>query len=143
MSAPRQAPKPTPKPGKSTGFGVGMPAALHLNEFGRQVYEAFGHHPYLVGSATRGKYWRDVDVRLILPDDEFDALFPDHDLRHADDTDPKWSLLCTALAELAKLRTGLPVDFQVQRRTQANEQYPSASNYRFALGLVVHRRSDP
>ena len=53
------------------GPGVGMPAALLLDEFGSQVWSAFGSPPYLVGSALAGKKWRDVDVRLILSDEEY------------------------------------------------------------------------
>lgn len=49
-------------------MGVGMPAYLLLQEFGSQVWHAFGTPPYLVGSALDGKQWRDVDIRLILAD---------------------------------------------------------------------------
>ncbi|MFF7880995.1 hypothetical protein ACH40F_08045 [Streptomyces sp. NPDC020794] len=107
-----------------------MPAVLHLNAFGREIDEAFGHLPYLVGSAARGKTWRDVDVRLMLPDDEFDALFPDHTAPGR--CDGKWALLCAAISELGKQRTGLPIDFQIQRTTEANELY---GGVRHALGL--------
>ena len=110
--------------------GVGMPAALHLDAFGREIDAAFGHLPYLVGSASVGKVWRDVDVRLILPDDEFDALFPPVDPGQF--PDGLWSLLCAAISELAKARTGLPVDFQIQRQTYANDRFPGV---RQALGL--------
>lgn len=110
--------------------GVGMPAALHLEAFGREIDDAFGHLPYLVGSAAVGKQWRDVDVRLILPDDEFDTLFPTHTrpARH----DGRWGLLCAAISELARQRTGLPVDFQIQRQSFANDRYPGP---RLALGI--------
>lgn len=108
-----------------------MPAMLHLNAWGREVGEAFGHAPYLVGSAARGKTWRDVDVRLILPDDEFDALLP----RTGNGCmDSRWSLLCTAIAELGRLRTGLPIDFQIQRASEANEMYDGV---RHALGMHI------
>ncbi|NUO43678.1 MAG: hypothetical protein HOV82_16770 [Streptomyces sp.] len=110
--------------------GVGMPAALHLDAFGREVDAAFGHLPYLVGSATRGKQWRDVDVRLILPDDEFDALFPP--VEPGQFPDGLWGLLCAAISELARQRTGLPVDFQIQRQSYANDRHPGP---RMALGL--------
>jgi FAD/FMN-containing dehydrogenase len=40
--------------------GVGMPAALHLDAFGREIEDAFGHLPYLVGTAAYGKQWRDL-----------------------------------------------------------------------------------
>jgi hypothetical protein len=109
--------------------GVGMPAALHLDAFGREIEAAFGHLPYLVGTASTGKTWRDVDVRLILPDDEFDALFPSVENGQPDG---RWGLLCAAISELARQRTGLPVDFQIQRQSYANDRYPGV---RQALGL--------
>jgi hypothetical protein len=113
--------------------GVGMPALLHLDVFGREIEEAFGHLPYLVGSAARGKEWRDVDVRLMLPDDEFDALFPKH--TRPDQTDGRWALICAAISELGRVRTGLPIDFQIQRTTEANELYEGV---RHALGLRLY-----
>ena len=112
--------------------GVGMPAALHLDAFGREINDAFGHLPYLVGSAAVGKEWRDVDVRLILPDDEFDRLFPP--VAPGQFPDGLWSLLCAAISELARQRTGLPVDFQIQRASFANGRFPRA-HVRQALGL--------
>jgi hypothetical protein len=115
---------------KTGAAGIGMPATLHLNAFGREISEAFGHLPYLVGSSAVGKEWRDVDVRLMLPDDEFDTLFPDH--MRPSRCDGKWSLLCAAISELGRIRTGLPIDFQIQRTTDANEQY---DGIRHALGL--------
>jgi hypothetical protein len=113
-------------------IGVGMPAMLHLEAFGREINDAFGHLPYLVGTAATGKTWRDVDVRLILPDDEFDALFPQHTAPAR--LDGMWGLLCAALSELARVRTGLPVDFQIQSMTHANTRYP-VSEPRHALGI--------
>lgn len=115
----------TPRP----MVGVGMPAALHLDAFGREIEAAFGHLPYLVGTAAIGKTWRDVDVRPILPDDEFDALLPPVEQGQPDG---RWGLLCAAISELARIRTGLPVDFQIQRQTYANNRYPGV---RHALGL--------
>ncbi|MFC7906434.1 hypothetical protein [Streptomyces nigra] len=115
---------------RTGAIGVGMPAVLHLNAFGREIEAAFGHLPYLVGSAAVGKQWRDVDVRLMLPDDEFDALFPGH--VKPGRCDGKWSLLCAAISELGRIRTGLPIDFQIQRTSDANERYDGV---RQALGL--------
>lgn len=117
--------QPQPRP----MVGVGMPAALHLEAFGREINDAFGHLPYLVGTAATGKTWRDVDVRLILSDDEFDQLFPPVS---SDQTDGRWGLICAAISELARQRTGLPVDFQIQRQSYANERFPGV---RLALGI--------
>jgi hypothetical protein len=101
------------------GNYVGMPGALHLDLFGQQVRAAFGHPPYLVGSATRLKQWRDVDVRLILPDAEFAAL----GLRCDGVPCAKLDSLNMAYAALARHMTGLPIDFQIQQQTRANARY--------------------
>jgi hypothetical protein len=119
---------------RDTGaISVGMPATLHLNAFGREIREAFGHVPYLVGSAARNKQWRDVDVRLMLPDVEFDALFPDY--APPGRTDGRWSLLCAAISELGRQRTGLPIDFQIQCQSIANELF--SKQPRHALGVYL------
>lgn len=111
-------------------MGVGMPATLRLEAFGSRVFDAYGHHPYLVGSAMRSKTWRDVDVRLMLPDDEFAVLFPDH--RKPPRLDLRWALLCDAISELGRQMTGLPIDFQFQQQTAANDEYDGP---RSPLGL--------
>ena len=116
-----------------TGPGVGMPASLHLSEFGSQVWSAFGHPPYLVGSALMGKAWRDVDVRLILPDDEYAACFPDDPEGKSQHQDGKWVALVMAFAALGKQLTGLPIDFQIQQQSRANALYAGP---RSALGIV-------
>ena len=57
-------------------IGTGMPHTTLLEAFGQWIYDAFGETAYQVGSSTTGKTWRDVDVRLILDDEQFHALFP-------------------------------------------------------------------
>jgi hypothetical protein len=103
-------------------WGVGMPATLKLNHFGREVEAFFGHVPYLVGSATRTTKWRDVDVRVILPDDEFDSTFGK--LTRPRCLNTRWNAACLAFAALGRAMTGLPIDFQIDRQTEANEEYP-------------------
>lgn len=88
------------------------------------VRRAFGHPPYLVGSAGLssagdGSPFRDVDVRLILPDDEFAAACP---------TRERWELLSLGIGAWLRERTGLPVDFQVQQMTAANERHGKPRN---------------
>jgi hypothetical protein len=118
-------------------MGVGMPAALYLQEFGSQVWAAFGEPPYLVGSALQGKQWRDVDVRLILPDQQYEAMFgnPD-DLSQL--TCGKWVSMCLAYSALGKQMTGLPIDFQIQQQSWANTHHDGP---RSALGFLALRMS--
>lgn len=89
---------------------------MRLNDACIRIYEAFGHSPYLVGSSGQRAGYRDVDVRSILPDDEFDAIFGGRLFF--------WSMFCLAVSEYLRAVTGLPVDYQVQRMTEANEKHP-------------------
>ncbi len=109
-----------------------MPALLHLNAWGREIFEAFGSTPYLVGSAARGKTWRDVDVRVMLNDAEFDEWFPEY--RSPGRTHDRWSFMCAAISEHGRQRTGLPIDFQFQRTSEANALYEGV---RHALGMYI------
>src|SRR4051812_46951624 len=79
---------------RGNGAGVGMPAYLWLNWFGSVVWDAFGEPPYLVGSATRGKGWRDVDVRLILDDAEYERWCGPWQREEA--LNDRWVALCLA-----------------------------------------------
>lgn len=100
----------------------------------RLVSRAFkGGPPYLVGTAGVGgsASYRDVDVRLMLDDGEFAEVCP---------TRERWELLCLAIGTYLSERTGLPIDFQVQRTREANERYggrprnPLGMSRRFAGG---------
>lgn len=107
--------------------GVGAPAYDYLELFGSLVWEAFCSPPYLVGSALHGKQWRDVDVRVILPDDIWTAW----GLGQPRDPSRKWVAMCMAFSELGRKMTGLPIDFQLQQQTFANERFKGS---RSALG---------
>ena len=75
------------------------------------VESALHETVYMVGSATDSREFRDVDVRVIMNDDKFDALFGDT----GNCTEPFWTLFCISVSAWLRDRTGLPVDFQVQR----------------------------
>lgn len=73
---------------------------------------AFGWSTYIVGSTQTGKENPgDVDVRTLVDDDLFDQLFPTVEI---------WQVACIGMAAWLHLQTGLPVDFQYQRMSQAN-----------------------
>jgi hypothetical protein len=109
-----------------------MPAGVWLTKFGMIVSDYFGHECYHVGSSLVRKDWRDVDVRLLLPDDEFAERFGKND---SAETNPKLAAITLAFAALGKQMTGLPIDFQIQTLSHANERYPGMRSalieYRF------------
>lgn len=73
-----------------------------LDQWGRQLTEAFGETAYLVGSVARAAdNWRDVDIRML------DSL-------SLDDQPLARHTLNVALSLWGRHVTGLPIDFQMQ-----------------------------
>lgn len=120
---------------------VGAPAIFALEMACKVINESFGDFGcYLVGSATQRADWRDIDVRMILKDEEFFRLFPAVDpLGHNWEFDPRWLLFTVSISEHLRKVTGLPVDFQFQPQTHANERHKGP---RHPLGLRFSKRSD-
>lgn len=75
---------------------------------------------YLVGSCITSKDYRDVDVRCIMRDDDFEREFPKQDGK---DTRPRFMLACLAMSSWFRHVTGLPVDFQFQKQSVANAKH--------------------
>jgi hypothetical protein len=95
---------------------------LHRLELACQpIWRAFGA-TYLVGTAQTGGKYRDVDVRTILRDEDFDRRFG-FGTEGKTDGEAFWALVCSAVGQMLQEQTGLPIDYQVQRMTEANERY--------------------
>lgn len=95
-----------------------------LEEWACSITAAFGVHPYLVGSVARAEAWRDVDVRLMLDDDVYAQLTNWRTQQAA--------ALNVAMSLWGQRATGLPIDFQFQRTSEANEKHNGIRN---PLGL--------
>ena len=116
---------------------MGMPAALHLQMFGDLLFRAFGAMPYQVGSSLTGTVWRDVDVRIMLDPETYQAYgFGDPKCPHENE---RWVAMTMAFSALGRQMTGLPVDFQFQDRDLANSQYGEP---RSALVMGILRRQN-
>jgi hypothetical protein len=114
------------------------PHFYNLNQACHLINKAFsgGFGCYLVGSSLAKRDWRDVDVRLILEDGEYERLFRARgDSPGGGWLNPLWSLLCTSLSLWLKEQTGLPVDFQIQQQTNANAEHKGGK--RSALGIFL------
>lgn len=111
------------------------PHFFNLNQACGMLVEAFGHCVYLVGSSLERRDYRDVDVRVILEDAEFDRLFPGAGEGPA--WNPLWSVMCSAISLHLSQQSGLPVDFQIQRMTEANEKHPGGGGRRHPIGLFL------
>lgn len=117
---------------------VGAPACFALEMACQTLHRAFcrgGGGIYLVGSALERPDWRDIDLRLILPDDEFKQLFPGTGpVEHSHcEFDPRWMVMTTSISAWLSVQSGLPVDFQFQSRTHANERHKGRRN---AMGMI-------
>ena len=112
---------------------VGAPEMYNLDLAVASICEAFGPHCYHVGSSLHRRDWRDVDVRCILPDDEYDRVFPLSTVGvHSQFRDARLMAMNAAFSEWLRKASGLPVDFQFQRQTEANAEFPGT---RSALGM--------
>ena len=110
-----------------------MGASKHLTTFDlyrlhlavQPIVQAFpckvGSRTYLVGSVERkGEPYRDVDVRTILDDQDFDRMFG-----HSREL---WAAFCLGMSAWLVQQTGLPIDYQVQRLTEANDKHDGPRN---------------
>ena len=118
---------------------VPAPHYYNLNQACALINRAFpqGFGCYLVGSSLERRDWRDIDVRFIMADDDYDRLFRDG---RGGWTDALWSLLCTSISLWLSKQTDLPIDFQIQKRSKANED--NAGKKRNALGIFLDYPGD-
>ena len=117
------------------GVYIGAPACFALELACRDICDAFnGYSCYVVGSSLERADWRDVDVRFIMSDADFATLFPDAGQHWEHDT--RWLLLTVSISEYLSKLTGLPIDFQFQPQTHANERHKGKRN---AIGLRIHK----
>lgn len=107
-----------PEAGKAMGRSSGLTTTelARLRSACHPLWSAFGS-TYQVGSSCNQGDFRDIDVRTMLDDDEFDRRFGG-DLGRA-----LWAVTCQAVGEQLSQRTGLRVDYQIQRTTEANEKF--------------------
>ena len=112
---------------------IGAPACFALEQCCQQINDAFGDFGcYVVGSALQRQDWRDVDVRFIMQDEAFAALFPGAGQHW--EHDPRWLLLTVSISGWLRQVTGLPIDFQIQPQTHANDVHKGP---RSAIGLRI------
>lgn len=131
-------PDAVPEPPKRKANHLGAPACFALELACQHLRQAFGGcGAYQVGSSLARADYRDVDVRLILEDEAFHRLFPDAHDRGSWEFDPRWLVMTVAISTWLSRETGLPIDFQFQPQTHANEHHRGPRN---PLGLRLSRR---
>lgn len=121
---------------RSKGIYIGAPACYMLEVECRLLWEAFCSDDedserwsggvYVVGSALQRADWRDIDVRLIMNDSAFAKLFPE--AGQSWEHDARWLVMTIAISERLSKITGLPIDFQFQPQSHANERHHGPRN---------------
>jgi len=108
---------------------IGAPKVFLLNQACHIINLAYGafndpdnYGCFLVGSSLVKPDWRDVDIRMIMGDDLFKKEFTESDLRSFQHN-AKWSLVCSSTSMWLQKFTDLPVDFQIQPQSFANEHF--------------------
>lgn len=135
---PKQSEAPTAESRKKLSY-VGVPAYWELQMACQELVRAYSNGTYggcfLVGSVLERSDWRDVDVRFMLDDAEFNKLFPDAQMHW--EADPRWLITCSSISLWLSKRTGLPIDFQFQPMTHANKVHGKAlGKTRHSIGLI-------
>lgn len=103
-----------------------------LRAWASEVKLMFGSMPYQVGSSLVRKDWRDVDVRVMLDKDEYDALVESGvDLYYLNLSVSLWG----------QKVTGLPIDFQVQDGHSADQDYGDQRRDPCGIGPRAHQDS--
>jgi hypothetical protein len=85
---------------------------------------SIGYGTFHVGSSLTKPDYHDVDLRCILPDKQYDSMFKSH----SGGDEILLLFLNTAVSEWLAARSGLPIDFQFQRATEANATFTGRRN---------------
>jgi hypothetical protein len=81
---------------------------IKLKDWANSMFARYGAPVWLVGSCLTGA-GRDVDVRIVLPDTDFDVRFPDRGA---------WALEVGKQGRWAALFLRMNVDFQIQKASE-------------------------
>ena len=99
-----------------------------LNQCCRIINEAFDSVGiFQVGSSLTTKDYRDIDLRCILDDKEYDKIFT---------SSTRLEFLNAVISDYLRNMTALPIDFQFQRMTNANKDHKGT---RCSIGYVIKK----
>jgi hypothetical protein len=126
----------TPK--KRPGKFIDRHTQSRLEWFGLFIYKTLNDYPYLVGSSLYKKDFRDIDLRVIVGDDRFKELYGDENDWRDNALLEAANLAFSALAK--EMTGGLPIDFQFQQQTDANNAKENDGKARNPLGVLLNVR---
>ncbi len=87
---------------------------FNLNMCGSNIFKLLGFNVYLVGSCLYRKDFRDIDLRCIY----LDEVFENSIIGSTDSTRRMFGMI---IGDWLSSRTGLPIDFQFQKSSEAKE----------------------
>ncbi len=122
--------------------------ADQLQPWADQIATRFGRPVYLVGSSLQLPDPRDVDVRVILSDEEFEARYGDPGAWHKalwwpsrNDGSIRYCMDVGDLSREASIQLKLNIDFQVQPPGEAR-RYLCGEDRKIDLGSLRRLRID-
>ncbi len=124
--------------------GLNESQVFLLNKYCQPLITAFGSC-YLVGSSLTNPNFNDIDVRCIMPDDEFVRMFGEN----GDYTSPfpysknvRWLVICTTIASWLGsifgpdlLDSRIDLDFQIHTESYDNKEW--SNRLKYPLGLIT------
>lgn len=116
---------------------------MNLEKWAEQIYQIWQMPIYLCGSALwKGaidEEARDIDVRIEVPDDEFERIVGPveewkYEMRTGEWTDVahRWSSMCLPFSYDGAFKTGLNIDFQFYPQSYCEAKYGEERKRRLA-----------
>lgn len=126
---------PTFRAIKDRGNYIPSPLSnFKLDWFGVVAFDAFDQTAYLVGSALSRSDFRDVDIRVLLSDEQFNISFGDQiDWRR----NQKLKSMNIAWSGFGQHLTKLPIDFQIEQFTEGNKDPNSGRRHPLGIRLRI------
>ncbi|MDQ0894428.1 hypothetical protein [Agromyces ramosus] len=100
-----------------------------------EAFRHLGYGVFLVGTAAERGEYRDVDVRMILDDKSYDKLAKTSSVEGM-------AFLGLAIGQYLASMTDLPIDFQIQRMTEANAKHGGKTRNPLGVRGLTNFRGD-
>lgn len=100
-----------------------------------EAFSDLGYGVFLVGTAAERGEYRDVDVRMILTDKSYDKFAKAASAEGM-------AFLGLAIGQYLASMTELPIDFQIQRMTEANERHAGKTRNPLGVRGLINFRGD-
>ena len=110
-----------------------------FQDWTHQIARRYNAPVYLVGSAIRRSDPRDIDIRVILSDEAFEARYGSVQDWMAQGESGQWGEIrqrwaeeCETITEQARRQLGIEIDFRIEPQSEVDRRYKDEPHLRLA-----------